>query len=239
MKRIASPDRIGDDMIAHVRRHRGEAFGQGMVQGQWVAVGLPHEFGKKPVKQCIPFGRAGRAPAICRDDTVAVEFQRGGAGQTSARPELGKQQRVAGCHAPLPARQIEGLFHGINQGLTARLAILAGHAGSLKSSAKQVCVLRGRLCDRAKPRDDLASKGRALQHGKGGALQHLTTRPEPVLACGGKSGQSVIDPTSCHLSPARLPIFAANLAIHGRLVRRFRQERSVTKRKQRGRCSPR
>ena len=48
----------------HLRGHGREAFGQGMMQCEWIALCLLDQFGEEPFKQRFAFGRIGRTPPI-------------------------------------------------------------------------------------------------------------------------------------------------------------------------------
>ena len=64
MQRIASTHRIANHMIAHLRGHGRKAFGQGMVQSEWIALCLLDQFGEEPFKQGFAFGGIGRTSPI-------------------------------------------------------------------------------------------------------------------------------------------------------------------------------
>ena len=138
MQRIAAADRIGHHMIAHLRGHGWEAFGQGLVQCKWIALCLLDQFSEKPVKEGFAFDGIGRTSPIFRTDLLAVQLQRSRGGQAIARPELGEDEVVSRRHPPLPARKIKRVFDSLEKGLAARLAVFSGDTGGIETCAEQI-----------------------------------------------------------------------------------------------------
>jgi len=125
-------------MIAHLRGHGREAFGQGMVQCEWIALCLLDQFSEKPFEQGFACGRIGRKSPIFRDDVLAVQLQRSRGGQAIARPELGEDKVVSWCHPPLSPRKIERAFGCLEKGLASGLAVFPRDTGGIKACAKQI-----------------------------------------------------------------------------------------------------
>ena len=138
MQRIAATHRIGHHMIAHLRGHGWEAFGQGLVQCKWIALCLLDQFSEKPVKQGFAFDGIGRTSPIFRNDLLAVQLQRSRGGQAIAGPEPSEDQIVGRRHPPLSPRKIKRVFDSLEKGLAARLAVFSGDTGGIEACAKQI-----------------------------------------------------------------------------------------------------
>ncbi|GHC37094.1 hypothetical protein GCM10007291_43280 [Gemmobacter nanjingensis] len=112
---------------------------------------------------------------------------------------------MRGRHPALTPREGEGVFDRINKGLPANLAVLTSDARCIKARAKQVeqiLVLRRKIVDRAKARDNLAAEGRAMQEIEAEPFEDVAAGAEPVAASLRECCQCLVDPIFCHLSPA-------------------------------------
>lgn len=140
---------------------------------------IQHRFGGGPVLR-------GSAP-VCRIQVVRRQFQRCGRFQAVPRPDAGQHQAMERSQLPLTRGQPDSVRHGLQECVTALLAVLPRHARAVQHRAEQLrerFQFRCSFVGRAEARDQLSAQRRPMQQSKARAIEDFAAAIEVIVQPG-------------------------------------------------------